>query len=1163
MCLYGTVSWLVPGTERLTEMKLLNDRLKFWIMTLLMLTLPLAGCVGGSDDSDDEPAPIDIMGCTDDTANNYDPSATSDDGSCTYDTNNGNNGGTDDVMGCMDSDANNYDSIATVDDGSCEYDEEPTSTDFDGIAGFDASSIQCGPTGDISIAGSSTVFPVANLWAEAYQKYCNGVAITVEGGGSGAGAGRVCANSEKGTPVDIGDMSRGWKSSEASTDDGFTYDCLKGDTSRSAIQIDVAIDGLSVVMKKGGAADTCVSGMGGLTVDQLRWIYSDYTAAQLTATGWDSNSLANSDNNDATHLWSELDPSCPNAEIKISGADSESGTYEYFMETVLSDHDNGETFDANRPDGYTNSAEDEVVVNYLESNEEAIGYFGYAYYDANKDALSAAAVENSDGEMVHPDTETVGNGDYNPLARRIYMNLHVDAQALQKTRPFLAFGLSDSGSALVASTGYVVIPDNDKLLMLSRAGAEGGVDLSSIVCGPDGAISVAGSSTVFPVANLWAEVYQTACDTTLTIEGGGSGAGAGRVCDNSEKGTAVMIGDMSRGWKASEASVEPNGWVYNCLKGDTSRSAGQFPIAADGLSIVVKKGGAADICISGIGGLTTDQVRWIYSDYTAAELVATGWDSMALPNSDNNDATHLWSELDASCPSAEIKIAGADSESGTYEFFMDAMLSDADNGEIFDSNRPDGYTNSAEDEVVVNYLESNADSIGYFGYAYYKANQDKLSAVAIKNDAGNYVAPSPTSVADGTYNPLGRFIYMNLNIDPTDLAMTLPFLEFGFSDVGDSLVEQVGYVPLTAGGDASMEIQRIAKLYHDHVWTPAQKTAYWCGSDQTITVAGSSTVFPVMNGWADAYSGTNSLCPGYTLTIEGGGSGAGAGRVCDNSEKGTKVMIGDMSRGWKSTEASTDDGYTYNCLVGDTSITVTQLPVGLDGLSVVVKKGGAADICVSGMGGLTTDQVRWIYSDYTAAELVATGWDANSLPNSDGNDATHLWSELDPSCPSSEIKIAGADSESGTYEFFMGAMLTDSDNGETFDLNRPDGYTNSAEDEVVVNYLESNGDAIGYFGYAYYVAEQDSLSALAIQNDAGNFVAPSAETIADGSYNPLTRAIYINVNNEYMDEVYHYLRYAFSPLGDEIVNGVGYVPLSGSSAAWQDTWMRVENVMNS
>ena len=404
---------------------------------------------------------------------------------------------------------------------------------------------------------------------------------------------------------------------------------------------------------------------------------------------------------------------------------------------------------------------------------------------------------------------------------------------------------------------------------------------------------------------------------------------------------------------------------------------------------------------------------------------------------------------------------------------------------------------------------------------------------------------------------------MNLHLDSNDLALTLPFLEFGFSSAGDALVNQVGYVPLTAGQDAEMELQRISWMYHTYVWTDAQKDDYWCGSDQTITVAGSSTVFPVMNGWGDEYSGTDGLCPGYTLTIEGGGSGAGAGRVCDNSEKGTKVMIGDMSRGWKAEEATSYGNGVYHCLKGDTSIQVTQLPVGLDGLSVVVKKGGAADTCVSGMGGLTVDQVRWIYSDYTAAELVATGWDSNSLANSDGDDSTHLWSELDASCPASEIKIAGADSESGTYEFFGDAMFADKDaGGETFDLNRPDGYTNSAQDEVVVNYLESNGDAIGYFGYAYYVAEQDKLSALPIQNSAGNFVAPNAETIADGSYNPLTRAIYINVNHEYMDEVYNYLRYAFSALGDEVVNSVGYVPLSGSSSAWQDTWMRVEAVIN-
>ena len=72
--------------------------------------------------------------------------------------------------------------------------------------------------------------------------------------------------------------------------------------------------------------------------------------------------------------------------------------------------------------------------------------------------------------------------------------------------------------------------------------------------------------------------------------------------------------------------------------------------------------------------------------------------------------------------------------------------------------------------------------------------------------------------------------------------------------------------------------------------------------------------------------------------------------------------------------------------------------------------------CMVILGGLTLDQLRWIFSNYTEAELIATGWDPSSLANSDGNDATHLWSELSDSCAGAEIKIVGADSESGTYE---------------------------------------------------------------------------------------------------------------------------------------------------
>lgn len=134
-------------------------------------------------------------------------------------------------------------------------------------------------------AGSMfVVFTIALYFVVLYAIYQIGcdVEIEVAGGGSFAGAGRVCGNLAKGTHVDIGDMSREWKESEAIETRGFLYECLKGDTSRSAIQVDVAIDGLAVAMQVGGIAEQCIKILGGLTIDQLRWIYSDYTGGKLT-----------------------------------------------------------------------------------------------------------------------------------------------------------------------------------------------------------------------------------------------------------------------------------------------------------------------------------------------------------------------------------------------------------------------------------------------------------------------------------------------------------------------------------------------------------------------------------------------------------------------------------------------------------------------------------------------------------------------------------------------------------------------------------------------------------------------------------------------------------------------------------------------------------------
>ena len=1038
------------------------------------------------------------------------------------------------MAGCLGGDDDTDDTTDTTD---------TTNNTTDPIDTIDVGEVVCGPDGSISIAGSSTVLPLAEAWAEHYQEACDGISITVESGGSSSGAGRVCANSAKGTPVDIGDMSRDWKATEANRgDDGYTMDCLVGDTTRSARQIVVAMDGLSVVMKKGGAAETCVNGMGGLTVDQLRWMFSAETSAELTADGLDMSVVTpNGDNDDTTHKWSELSASCPDAEIALAYPDAASGTYEYFFEEILHEAEQG--FRAGQQ-----SSDDNVLVNALVGDETAIGYFGYAYYVENLATLTAAAVENSAGNMVAPSADSVADGTYNPLSRPLFMNLLVDDASLAKTVPFLEFGFGDGGDLLVNSVGYVALTAEQQAEMENRlAGKE------TVVCGPSGSISIAGSSTVLPLAEAWAETYQEECpDITVTVESGGSSSGAGRVCANSAKGTPVDIGDMSRDWKATEASRQANGFVLDCLVGDTTRDAAQFQVAIDGLSVVVKKGGAADTCVSGMGGVTPDQLRWIFSAETATQLTDAGLDmSVVTPNGDNDDATHKWSELDASCPDSEIKLAYPDAASGTYEYFFEAILHEAEQG--FRAGQQ-----SSDDNVLVNTVTGDEAAVGYFGYAYYQENLATLTALPVKNSDGDFVAPDATTVRDGSYNPLSRPLFMNLLVDPTTLEDTLPFMHFGlFTKTGQSKVGEVGYVSLNDNQEAQMFMSRWLYL----AGKTAAGNSEWfdadfCGGAKSISIAGSSTVLPLAEAWAEDFQ-ANTLCPDTTITVESGGSSSGAGRVCANSAKGTQVDIGDMSRDWKATEGSVDENGQLDCLVGDTSISVTQLVVAVDGLSVVMKKGSAAETCVNTLGGLSVGQLRWMFSAETSADLTAAGLDMSSItPNGDGDDTTHKWSELDAGCADAEIVLAYPDAASGTYEYFFEAVLDEAEAG--FRTG-----TQSSDDNVLVNTITGDEAAIGYFGFAYYAENQATLSAAPIVDNMTHgaaaapeeAVAPNANTVRDGSYSPLSRPLFMNVNNDKWEVVSSFLHWAFSGDGTAVISEVGYVPLD--DATWQEMHRRI------
>lgn len=328
---------------------------------------------------------------------------------------------------------------------------------------------------------------------------------------------------------------------------------------------------------------------------------------------------------------------------------------------------------------------------------------------------------------------------------------------------------------------------------------------------------------------------------------------------------------------------------------------------------------------------------------------------------------------------------------------------------------------------------------------------------------------------------------------------------------------------------------------------------------KTINIAGSSTVYPVASAWAQAYSASNS---DYTVTVAGGGSGAGASKVC--STDADSVHIGDMSRDWKSSEASVgEDGYTFSCLSSD--ITVTQLVVAIDGLSVVVKKGGAADQCISAMGGLSMAQLRWIFSDWSENDLAnheEGGLNMNSTTPSNDDDGIREWSDLDDStaCPDNEIKLWGADSDSGTYEYFGEQVFckkcfADGEPvAEGFDTAR--GYQNSADDNQIVNGINSDENAIGYFGYAYYEENANTLAVAAIANndthgvqDAGGAVTPETSTVADGSYAPLSRYIYMNVNNNDWDLVRDFITYGYSDEGMDHVSDVGYVALPATMNA--------------
>ena len=233
------------------------------------------------------------------------------------------------------------------------------------------------------------------------------------------------------------------------------------------------------------------------------------------------------------------------------------------------------------------------------------------------------------------------------------------------------------------------------------------------------------------------------------------------------------------------------------------------------------------------------------------------------------------------------------------------------------------------------------------------------------------------------------------------------------------------------------------------------------GVSGSVAVDGSSTVFPLSDAAAELLSGEN---PDIDVTVGEAGTGGGFEVFCQD-----QTDISDASRPIEEDEMATCE---------EAGVEYTELQVATDALTLVVHPDLAVDC-------LTIEQVIQL-------------WEPKS-------DITN-WSDLDPSFPDQEISLFGPGTDSGTYDYMAADVI-----GAESETTRDD-YEASEDDNVLVQGVAGTEGATGYFGYTYYEENQDSLKALSV--DSGNgCVEPSAETAADGTYTPLSRPLFIYVNN--------------------------------------------------
>jgi phosphate transport system substrate-binding protein len=266
------------------------------------------------------------------------------------------------------------------------------------VAGAGVSAVQAQT---VKVDGSSTVYPITEAAAEGFQKQ-GGAKVTVGISGTGGGFKKFCKKE-----TDISNASRKIKDTEkaACAEAGVKY-----------IEIPVAIDALAVVINKDNTWAT------DLTLDELKKMWSPETQPPVTK-------------------WNQVRAGFPDAPLKLFGPGPDSGTFDYFTEKVVGKER------SSRKD-FTPSEDDNVLVQGVSRDKNALGYFGFAYYEANKTRIKSVKINGVEASAANVDNKTY------PLARTIYIYVNADSAKKPEVKSFVEYYLTNA-TTFVNKVKYV------------------------------------------------------------------------------------------------------------------------------------------------------------------------------------------------------------------------------------------------------------------------------------------------------------------------------------------------------------------------------------------------------------------------------------------------------------------------------------------------------------------------------------------------------------------------------------------------------------------------------------------------------------------------------------------------------------------------------------